>query len=87
MLKAKKQIFNYKSNQLWAENLQIIMQVGLTMAGCIAFGLFAGLHFDKWIGTKGIFTVMFILYGVIGGGYVVYRQVIEIMEEGKTENT
>jgi len=29
--------FDYKKNRPWAENLTIVMQIGLTMAGCIAF--------------------------------------------------
>ncbi len=87
MVRSKKRIFSYKTNKIWAENLQIVMQVGLTMAGCITFGLIAGFYLDKWIGTKGIFTVMFILYGIVGGFYVVYRQIMDIMEEGKSENS
>jgi ATP synthase protein I len=77
--------FKYKDNKVWAENLQIVMQIGLTMAGCIGFGLIVGLYLDRWLGTKGIFITMFILYGVIGGGYVVYRQVVEVMETGKKD--
>ena len=41
MARSQKRIFSYKTNKIWAENLQIIMQVGLTMAGCIVFGLLA----------------------------------------------
>ena len=35
--------FDYKKNRPWAENLTIVMQIGLTMAGCIAFCFFIGL--------------------------------------------
>jgi F0F1-type ATP synthase assembly protein I len=72
--------FNYKKNRAWAENLTIVMQIGLTMAGCIVFCFFLGLYLDKWIGTKGIFVTIFSILGVIGGGVTVYRQIMEVIE-------
>lgn len=72
--------FNYKKNRAWVENLSIVMQIGLTMAGCIVFCFFVGLYLDKWIGTKGIFVTIFTILGVIGGGVTVYRQIMEIIE-------
>jgi len=74
-------LFNYKKNRVWAENLSIVMQIGLTMAGCIVFCFFVGLYLDKWIGTKGIFVTIFIVLGVIGGGVTVYRQITETLNE------
>jgi ATP synthase protein I len=69
-------IFNYKKNRVWAENLSIVMQVGLTMAGCIVFCFFIGFYLDKWIGTKGIFVTIFTMLGVVGGAVTVYRQIL-----------
>ena len=79
-------IFKYKNNKVWAENLQIIMQVGLTMAGSIGFSLFIGLQLDKWLGTRGIFVTIFILYGIFGGGYVVYRRILSTLEPDRKKN-
>jgi len=73
--------FNYKKNSAWTENLSVVMQIGLTMAGCICFCFFVGLYLDRWLGTNGILTVVFILLGIAGGANVVYRQIIEIMED------
>ena len=73
--------FSYKKNRAWAENLTIVMQLGLTMAGCIVFCFFVGLQLDKWLGTKGIFVTVFTILGVIGGGNVAYRQVMEILKD------
>lgn len=80
--------FDYKKNRAWAESLQIVMQLGLTMAGCIGFCLFVGLYLDKWLGTKGVFVTIFIVLGVIGGATVAYRQIMEIIEkkDNKSEN-
>ena len=73
--------FDYKKNRPWTENLTIVMQIGLTMAGCIAFCFFIGLKLDQWLDTKGVFITIFIILGVIGGANVVYRQVMEIIRD------
>jgi ATP synthase protein I len=77
--------FDFKKNRAWAENLAIVMQIGLTMAGCIVFCFFIGLYLDKWIGTKGIFVAIFTVLGVIGGAVTVYRQVIKVIEQKEEE--
>ena len=74
-------LFYYKKNRAWAENLTIVMQIGLTMAGCIVFCFFVGLYLDKWMGTRGIFVTIFTILGVIGGGVTVYRQILEVIED------
>ena len=73
--------FNYKKNRPWAENLTIVMQIGLTMAGCIVFCFFVGLYLDKWLKTRGIFVTIFTILGVIGGGVTVYRQIMEVIDD------
>jgi F0F1-type ATP synthase assembly protein I len=72
--------FNYKKNSPWMENLTITMQLGLTMAGCIFFCFFIGRWIDKWFGTKGIFVTIFTILGVVGGGVVSYRQIMETID-------
>jgi F0F1-type ATP synthase assembly protein I len=80
--------FSYKKNRAWTENLSIVMQIGLTMAGCIIFCFFIGLYLDKWLGTKGIFVTIFTVLGIIGGGVTVYRQIMQVVEDEtkETEN-
>lgn len=78
-------VFNYKKNRVWAENLSIVLQIGLTMAGCILFCFMIGYYLDRWLNTKGIFITIFIVLGVIGGGNVVYRQILDIIEEKDKE--
>ena len=79
-------VINYKKNRAWAENLTIVMQLGLTMVGCIAFCFFIGLKLDQWLGTKGIFITLFTLLGIIGGAVVAYRQVMEIIAGQTSED-
>ncbi len=76
-------LFDYKKIKTWAPHLQIVMQLGLTMVGCIAFCFFIGLYLDRWLGTKGILIAIFILLGVIGGGITAYRQIQEILDSEK----
>ncbi len=78
--------FDYKKNQAWAENFQIVMQLGLTMVGCILFCFYIGYKLDSWLGTKGVFVSIFILLGVVGGGVVSYRQIIDVFEEKKNRD-
>ena len=80
MQKRRSKKINFKTSGI-AEDLTIVMQVGLTMVGCIAFCLFIGLYLDKWFNTKGIFTTIFIILGIIGGGNTVYRQILEITRD------
>ena len=78
--------FNYKKNRAWAENLSIVMQLGLTMAGCICFCFFIGLYLDRWLGTKGILIAIFTILGVVGGGVVAYRQILEVTSSEQKED-
>ena len=79
-------MFNYKKNRDWAENLTIVMQLGLTMAGCIVFCFFVGTALDKWLEFRGVFTTIFILLGIAGGANVCYRQIIDVTDPKKKED-
>ena len=71
-------------------NLTLISQLGLTMAGSVVFCLFIGLYLDRWLGTKGVFVTIFILLGIAGGANAVYRQILEVLkdtEEGNNGST
>ena len=83
--RVRQMFFDFKKNRAWAENLSIVMQIGLTMAGCIVFCFFVGLKIDQWIGTKGIFVTIFTILGVIGGGVTVYRQIFKVIEQSEEE--
>ena len=76
-----KKFLNYRKHCVWTENLSIVTQIGLTMAGCIVFCFFVGRYLDRWLGTTGVFVTIFIILGVIGGGNTVYRQILEITED------
>ena len=71
-----------KGSGKWLEHLSVVMQLGLTMAGCIVFCFFIGRWLDRLFHTKGIFITIFIILGVLGGANVVYRQIMEITQKG-----
>ena len=76
-------VFDYKKNRDWAAHLQIVLQLGLTMVGCIALCFFIGRALDGWLGTKGLMVAIFTILGVIGGGVTAYRQILEILDSEK----
>ena len=75
--------FNFKEQRTNAEYLALTMQLGLTMAGSIGLGLAVGYFLDRWLGTKGILLIVFILLGVLGGGVTCYRQIMDLNKDLK----
>ena len=74
-------IINFKKHLKLTEDIAIVSQLGLTMAGSILFCFAIGYYLDKWLNTKGLFITLFILLGIMGGGYTVYRQIMEITQK------
>ena len=70
---------DYRKHRPWAESLSIVLQIGLTMAGCIICCFFAGRYLDRWLGGGGVLTVLLTLFGIVGGAVVSYRQIMEIL--------
>ena len=81
--KTKLKIFDFKTDREWIDNIALVSQVGLTMAGSILFCLAIGYFLDKWLGTKGLSKIGFILLGIAGGGYTVYRQIEDVINPKK----
>lgn len=77
----KKSFFNYGKNRAWTENVALVMQIGLTMAGSIMFCFFVGLYLDRWLGTRSVFLILFILFGIVGGAVTVYRQIGDMLKD------
>lgn len=76
---------NGKEYKETLEQMALVTQLGLTMAGSIIFCFFIGYFLDKWLHTKGIFLVIFILLGVFGGGWTVYRQIMAMDKSEKKD--
>ena len=76
-------IFDFKKHGKWIDDIALVTQLGLTMAGSILFCFAIGYYLDKWLNTKGLFIAIFILLGIAGGGYTVYRQIMETTMRGE----
>ncbi len=61
----------------------MVMQIGLTMVGCIAFCFFIGFYLDRWLGTKGVFITIFLIFGIFGGANTAYRQIMGMIPNSK----
>jgi ATP synthase protein I len=82
--KEKKEIVlkkDQRRDKEWMEYVILVTQLGLTVAGSILFCFAVGHYLDKWLHTKGVFTAIFIIFGVIGGGYTAYRQILDMEKE------
>jgi F0F1-type ATP synthase assembly protein I len=78
-----KQFIRFHSGRNWSEHLSFVMQIGLTMAGCIVFCFFVGRFLDNWLGWKGIMVTIMTVLGVIGGASTVYRQIVQMTERDR----
>ncbi len=85
MSSKRKSFFNYGKNRAWTENASLVMQIGLTMAGSIMFCFFVGLYLDRWLGTRGVFLILFIVFGIVGGAVTVYRQIEDMLKDKHKE--
>jgi hypothetical protein len=72
---------DYKKHKVWAENFSIVLQLGLTMAGCIVFCFFVGRYLDETLGSRGLMTAGFTVFGVVGGAVVSYRQIQDLFKD------
>lgn len=75
-------IFDFKKHGRLLDDIVVVSQLGLTMAGSILFCFAIGYFLDKWLGTKGLFITIFIILGIIGGGITVYRQIGQVVDLG-----
>ncbi|MEA2040435.1 MAG: AtpZ/AtpI family protein [Thermodesulfobacteriota bacterium] len=79
--------FDFKRDKPWIDNIALVSQVGLTMAGSVVFCLAIGYFLDKWLGIRGLFSIIFIILGIAGGGYTVYRQIEKVVDLGSRKDS
>ena len=56
----------------------LVYQIGFTIVFSLLLFLFIGKKLDEWLGTNILFTILGVIFGVFGGGYVVYKEVEKI---------
>ena len=67
------------------EQMSLVTHLGLSMAGSIILGFAIGYWLDKWLHTRGLFLVIFIILGVMGGGWLVYKNIMAL-DDGSDED-
>ena len=82
----KNRPFGGKGTGQWVEGLTILMRFGLIMALSILIFLYIGLYLDKKLGTRGIFTLILTLFGIIGGARTVYHQIMDLTTKDEDNN-
>ncbi len=60
------------------KDLAIVSQLGFIMAGSIGLSVWVGYKLDAWLQAHGIVLTLFILFGIVGGGWTVYRQIQDL---------
>ena len=53
--------------------LGLITQIGLVIVTSIFIGLFVGMFIDNKFNFKGLFTIIFLIFGAIGGFMAAYE--------------
>lgn len=54
-------------------NLMLVTQLGIVIATSIFIGVFAGIFVDRKLGTGILFTIIFLIFGIIGGFMAAYQ--------------
>ena len=61
----------------FARYLGLVSQVGLTMVLWIGAGFGVGFFLDRKLATSGLLLIIFILLGVLGGFWSVYKLIMK----------
>lgn len=64
------------------QQLGDLLSVGIMFPVCIAIGYGMGSVLDNWIGTKLVFKIVFLLFGMAAGFVNLFRQVGKIEKNG-----
>lgn len=59
-----------------ARKIAVVSSVGLALVFSTLIGLGIGLMLDKWLGTKPIFMMVFLIIGIIAGFVNLFRTVL-----------
>lgn len=68
------------------QNLALISQIGFSVITPILLGVFIGRFLDKKLSTKGIFSIIFIIFGAITGFIYLIRLSTRKLEKKNDKN-
>jgi F0F1-type ATP synthase assembly protein I len=64
-------------NSAW-KYLGLVTQIGLTIFFAVLIGVLLGLYMDRVLGTRIIFTLLFIFVGAAAGIWSSYQQITKL---------
>lgn len=67
-----------KNNKNFFDYIGLITELGLSVVISILIGLFTGRWLDKKFGLNGVFTIVLLIFGVIGGFTAAYKLIKEV---------
>ncbi len=70
-----------KDNSIF-KYLSLVSEIGLIIGVTAIGGVVLGIWVDGKLGTTGVFTILFLLFGLSGGITAVYRRIKELEDEG-----
>ncbi len=76
---------NKKQRKTIAKSLFLVTQLGLCMVAALAVGGVIGYLADRLLGTKPIFTILFLVLGMVAGYRSGWSMVSEYTKEPKEE--
>jgi F0F1-type ATP synthase assembly protein I len=50
--------------------------LGVTMIACILVGLYLGISADRTLHTSPLFSFIFVILGMLAGGWVIYKGIM-----------
>lgn len=54
-------------NKQFFSNLQLVSELGLTIAASVIIAVLIGAYLDRKFAQSGVFTVIFLIFGLSGG--------------------
>jgi F0F1-type ATP synthase assembly protein I len=61
------------------KHLALVTQVGLTLLFIVALFTILGVYLDRWLGTRAIFTLLFVLVGCASAMWVAVRSLLNTL--------
>lgn len=60
-------------------NLGMLSSLGIMMVLSTVIGLAIGYHLDKWLGTKPVLTLIFLVFGIVSAFVSLYREIRKLV--------
>lgn len=61
--------------------IALVTQVGLTIVISVSFFTIFGVYLDRWLGTRAIFTLLFVLLGSVAAIWAAIRLILDTLRK------